>query len=249
MDNLKRPIFLNPKPNTPANRSLIEKLRDIDVSMINWPTITLEKTTNDIDKSALENTSLFIFTSQAAVSFAFDNFSHFRIKPWQKVAAIGPMTKKQLIDKGIDNIICPKKANSESLFETLNDLNFSLKDQQVLLVTGENGRQYLQENLKKLGAIVNLFHPYQRKAIKKPNHDFDYALSNLPIDYVLASSVDVCQALIDNCDILQKKQITAATWIAMSDRIKSHLLQQGFEKILVTDEDLFSTIKRLNQSY
>lgn len=244
MSDAKRsPIILNPRPDTPANQQLLDKLAPLKLNIIHSPALALTKTDASLSLHDIKNCHIAIFISQAAVHFGLPNFQTKIQNDSLSIAAIGEATKKQLEGQGIKDVIIGDKPNSEALFRQIKPMAI---DKNVVLIKGRNGRHYLEKHLSKIAANFTLFCPYERTPLPSLEMDLNNKLTHQHVDFVLATSIDVCKSLLAHAptkDILAKLKL--ATWITLSSRIKHYLESVGINKILVTEENLFSTIEKI----
>lgn len=232
--------LLNPRPVGDANCELIKRLNSLELSLINCPSIEIvpkrctftEHTHNPIDCA--------IFTSQFAVEHGASFFVEKRNQASFSVIAIGKQTERALRQKGFQRTLIAKKESSESLLESLPQ---PLNGLHLALVKGVGGRTFLAENIKRLRCQLSIFEVYTRKKPKNLAKQLKKIELTQPIELALATSIETCDNLLECASRELLAALKHSTWLAKSERIEQYLLQKGFVKIVIAEQDLFSTIK------
>lgn len=127
---------------------------------------------------------LLIFTSANAVVGAH----RLSPLPWRiadhcRIAAIGPATCAALAQRGVGNILAPQSShNSEGLLYALNHLD--LRHKRITIVRGDSGRDFLRDQLQRLGARVDYLEVYRRQQPEHAPESIDAAISATTITTV-----------------------------------------------------------------
>lgn len=251
----KRNILIVRPPEYGA--SLFSKLLAADFNPIRFPTIEFGPTPNQQILQAaiqkLNTTDIIIFTSRAAVLFGIEAIQNFGILPADiKCVAIGPATKEALLQRGIQNVICPEDPPYES--EALLKLPIfqNIKDTSIKIFRGNGGRQLLFETLVARGAELEFVECYQRcvpsvnsyeimKFFKE--NDSDDNLDAIIIVMSIESLMNFKKMVpVELWSSIQRKPL-----IVISERLKQKAQDLGFSKVLLsksTEDDSIISLLR-----
>ncbi len=130
---------------------------------------------------------IWIFTSPAAVRFAFPLAPDLAIAARARVLCVGPGTARALARRGVRALTPRTSSDSEGLL-ALPELA-EVRGQRVALVCAPNGRDMISQQLRQRGAQVDAIHVYQRAAPRLTRHHFN-ALANAsaPLQTLVVSS-------------------------------------------------------------
>lgn len=144
------------------SKSFMEKLRLLGVMPVLMPTIKIIEAidTNEV-RMVMDNVNVYnyiIFSSTNGVNSFFQALKQkgkdSRILEGKKIASIGPVTGEALSNYGITADLTAKTFVAEGLLETILSSG-SVKGKKFLLVRSDIGRNTLQDELKKAGALVD----------------------------------------------------------------------------------------------
>jgi len=205
-------ILLNTRPQ-PTNNELSELLQvELGIQVLQLPTITIQPVTSYLD----EPVDYLIFTSANAVLHS--QASLIEDKDTIPVIAIGEKTKATLQQLGWKNILTPSVANSEAVI-AIHDIN----NKKIAIVTGEDGRALLYEQLSQKGAVITELFCYKRVMPQRIDQSIVKKIEVENIAIVLITSIacydNLCTILGDAVTKLQKSSL----WLVFSDRIKTHM--------------------------
>lgn len=212
------------------NQKLCELLSEQGAKVIAFPTIAIQPLESSSDCSNLSEFDVAIFTSVNAVKFSVPQLlqSH---KVWPKklkVAAIGNSTKKVLEDYDLPcHYIPASNFSSESLLKLAEFQH--LNGKKILIVTGANGRLFLQEALKARGATIEKLFCYQRKVPNYPASAI-IRLSELKIDVIVCTSNSSLKNLAGILGKPLASEYKSMQIIGFSARIIPLATQLGFTK-------------------
>jgi len=157
--------ILNTRP-AGQNESLSQAIKAAGGVPIECPLLAIEPVESTSDSiSALGNLSTIqqaIFISTNAVHYFFAGLEAFNLK-WPsiiRVIAIGSSTARALNNRGVRVDDTPVLTGSESLLQLASMQN--VKNQLILLVKGESGRELIAETLVSRGATVLPMAVYRR---------------------------------------------------------------------------------------
>lgn len=143
--------------------NLKNKLRDLGAEVTEINSIKIQKTKMNLQeyKNKLQDYDHIILTSVNAVNIFFEYLKEEKydirnIKA--KFSVIGKATRKTLENTGIQPFLMAREFVGEGLFKVLKPhIN---KGEKVLIPCSSGSREYLKEEIEKLGALVDRVHTY-----------------------------------------------------------------------------------------
>ncbi len=120
--------------------------------------------------NALSRKHLAIFTSPAAVRFAFDLCPSLRVARGSAFA-LGAGTARALARHGIDATMPTERSDSEGLL-ALRGLS-RVRGLRIALIGAPGGRDLIAPTLRRRGAIIEAIHVYRRAAPRLTRRHFD----------------------------------------------------------------------------
>jgi uroporphyrinogen-III synthase len=153
----------------PRNRAaaLEAAIRNAGGEPILWPAIEIADPDDfgpfDRVVRRLESFDLAIFISPTSVERAFARMKKLGIAwpPRPAIAAIGPGTRRELVDRGFDQVLAPQdQADSERLLAL--PAFAGMHGKQVVIFRGSGGRELLATVLSERGATVEYAECYRR---------------------------------------------------------------------------------------
>src|SRR5215472_16087426 len=146
---------------------LSQPLRDLGAEVIEVPTIEIRSTgsyaTLDNALIKIDHYDTLILTSVNGVEVLFERYDRLGlpIEDMQHllVVAIGPATAREIQSEGLGVSIVPEKYVAEGVIEALHGKIF--KGSRVLLVRAKVARDLLPDELRKLGAMVDVIEAYE----------------------------------------------------------------------------------------
>ena len=148
---------------------LSDPLRQLGAEVIEIPTIEIRWTTSNtrLDEVLIkiDHYDTLILTSVNGAEILFERYNHLglNIADMQHlmVVAIGPSTAAAIQSEGVGVSIVPKQYVAESVIEALTGKIF--KDSRVLLVRAKVARDVLPDELRKMGAQVDVIEAYETR--------------------------------------------------------------------------------------
>lgn len=170
----KRIIITRPKEQS---RGFTEMLQIQGAEVIEFPTIEIvpPESYKEMDKalSSIEKYDWIIFTSVNGVRPFFErlkiNKKDIRELKGIKICAIGPRTAKEVEDYGLSLDLVPVEYRAESVIESIGKEN--IKGKKILIPRAEVAREILPEELRKMGADVDIIPAYRTL---KPEAELDW---------------------------------------------------------------------------
>lgn len=214
----------------PQGILLCEQIRLLGGRPVYFPTIEIVPYENDNLLSNLDQYDILIFISPEAV---YQSAKLIRKLPKKvKYAAIGAMTAKALEEIGLPAAIFPLEDwNSEGLV-ALPDMQ-AVKGKKIAIIKGLGGRQWLEEELERRGAKVNLILVYQRALPQIEIKPYVDLLQRDIVDVIICTSNEGLQnlkiLLNDAWPALQKTPL-----LVISERMVLRAQELGFKQILLS---------------
>ena len=175
----------------------------------------------------LDKQNIIIFVSRNAVEL-FGAALQARLASDVLAVAIGASTAQVMEERGFQPVIWPDApAGSESVL-ALPELQ-DVKDKDILIVRGQEGRELLADTLIERGAITNYLEVYQRVLPMPTQQQLTHALL---AECIIISSVN---SLTNLCQLIGEENIKNKHLIVVSERIKQYAIGQGFEYINVAE--------------
>lgn len=197
--------------------SLTQRLEDLGGEVIEFPTIQIKPPENfdEIDKAigALKTYKWVIFSSVNGVNAFFDRMKKldfdFRLLHDAKICAIGPITAKALEDLGFTVEYIPEEFRAEAIIEGLKDK--ISKGDRILLPRADIARELLENELTRLGAMVDCVHVYRTVIPEKKRDDLIH-LFHTKIDIITFTSSSTVKNFIeiigkDNLELLKNTKV------------------------------------------
>ncbi|OGT44949.1 MAG: hypothetical protein A3E82_01840 [Gammaproteobacteria bacterium RIFCSPHIGHO2_12_FULL_38_11] len=144
-----------------------------------------------------------------------------------QLIAIGPATKNALIKLGFIHIITPKTFNSEGIL-ALPELK-NINNKSVAIISGENPKPLLTQELNLRGTRVKNIFCYSRKPVL---HDMNIVFPKLikyPIDTILSASSESLFYLLQLFKTPEHRQWLLNKKISIiSEKMKAEAMEAGF---------------------
>jgi len=153
----------------PQARALSGPLREKGAEVVEIPTIEIHPpaTYAPLDQALgnIAGYNVLILTSVNGVSAMFDRYRELRLNKDEMrhllAVAIGPATAQAMREEGIDVSVVPERYVAESVVEALHGRITA--DSRVLLVRAKVARDILPNELRKMGAQVDVAEAYETK--------------------------------------------------------------------------------------
>ncbi len=221
-------------------QNILESLEVRLATTVHFPVISISASNNLATTSKhlrnLASYQLIIFISANAVHYAMRTAQGLDITlDHAALAAVGPATKAALESYGCQVSIAPASGfNSEAL---LNDpVLQDIAQQNILIVRGEGGREYLRQTLESRDAKVDYAEVYQRQMPTTRNPVELNQLSSSDTA-ILLYSAESAQNLWSLCSPNEQQWLTTVTFIVGSARISEAVTTLGFAKDSIIAEN------------
>ncbi len=160
---MTKTTILNTRPEF-SSQPTAQVFEDSGFAVINFPCIEITATENRDEISAkLSQVSVrdtVIFTSQHAVTFAYQLYPLLKLTKENTVITVGTKTAELLELHCHADIWVPEKQNSQGVIELLQNLN-NIKS--IKLITATNGREEIQEFADSNSIELQQINVYQRQ--------------------------------------------------------------------------------------
>ena len=189
---------------------------------------------SDLDKvlAELAEFHIAIFVSANAVAPVFGRLKDgFPADVW--LAAVGGSTAGVLESYGRKVDLIPEQSmNSEGLLllESLNDVD----NERIVIFRGEVGRELLADTLQQRGATVDQVSVYRRACPGTDPRALDDWRNDLK--FITVTSNESLDNLLQIATIDQAQRLKILPLIVLSERMKTHATEAGFNTVYVTRE-------------
>ena len=191
------------RPEASANE-LSTALSALGAHCYTFPTLAIsECALSEADKQCILNLDqykLVVVTSQHAARFGLERIDQYwpQFPSDQTWLAIGQKTASLLANESL-SLLSPKQDhNSESLLKE--PILQKVKQQKILIMKGQDGRDTLHQVLSKRGALVDQLEVYSRQRPEVSTQDVQKALVEFQADYIVALSGETLLNLISLCE-------------------------------------------------
>jgi uroporphyrinogen-III synthase len=239
MTKLKMPLNIVVTRPLPQGKQLVEKLNAAGYTALSQPFFDIKSNAEQTDIKQLlaqTNAQFFIFVSVAAVEFADQAWS---LKLWQQpqsttsFIAVGEKTKAALLNCGLTTVISPSQQNSEGLL-ALNELQ-DVKNKDIIIVRGDQGRELLAKQLSASGANVHYLSSYQKIWRSLNCNELVNQWKKTAINCIVVTSIALLEQIIKLLAQNSKDWQKNYHWVVISERIATKAQQLGLNNINVAD--------------
>jgi uroporphyrinogen-III synthase len=198
-------------------------------SAILFATIEIEPVTNQYIMSIIDKINQYdivIFLSQNAVAYLASLCQHINcLTPL--VASIGPATSSALARYQIPVDLMPSHYDSEHLASLLQQQD--LTDKKILIISGEGGRVYLENQLKSSGAYVDKIAVY-RRICPPVSKVFIEKVVQIKNSVLIITSCESFENLFEICKTNAAQEwLSRVRMVVVSQRIKCFIESRGFK--------------------
>ncbi len=213
------------------SQQLSKLVSNLQGRCLNWPALTLQKTTTPTNEQQqiINQADIFIFISKPAVNFGVEWIEK---NQQAQILTVGSGTAGQLKDKSGKIASYPQQENTEGLveMEALQQIN----DKNIVVFKGEKGRNSLQQQLVKKGANTTNINLYRRQAATM-SATVASRIEAFSPNFVHVTSVAVAQSL-DKANqkfkLLDKQNVIL---LVASERIEKAVVALGFYQTVNLD--------------
>ncbi len=143
----------------------------------------------------LADFDMVVFTSSNAVESLHEQLTLPLKNGSCAILAVGPATASALENRGLTLTESPQAPfNSEALLKSATLCNRNL--QNVLIIKGTGGRDFLQKTLEKQGLRVSILETYERYLPEISESRLDHVFLNSPVDIVTITSNETLKNLV-----------------------------------------------------
>lgn len=207
--------------------SLLKRLEALGAQVSHFPAINITLTPPDsADLTWVKGAHLIIFASVNAVHGLMAG-------PGQpadlilgtQVAAIGPSTTEALRQADLEPTIeAPPPHNSEALLST--SMLQTPRNQRIVIVRGQSGREKLAEELRRRKAVVNYLEVYRRDP---PTSMLSLEeMSGGPPEAICITSVEIAENLLRCITPVERAVLLQSTLIVGNPRIANGCRRLGY---------------------
>lgn len=212
--------------------ALINQLKGKGATVLHQPAISIVSDKNASQQALIEQINNFdwlIFISKNAVEYGLDLMeAKQQLKSDLKLAAIGKATCEALNQRGYHTVYCPSEGyDSEALLQSDAFSAEQIKNKNVLIIRGGQGREHLKQTLEQRASLVCYLDAYKRQPAKLSLAPTD--LHN--IDVITISSQQGLDYLVKLFDAMTVKSMLDKLLIVPSERCHKRAAEIGFKQI------------------
>jgi uroporphyrinogen-III synthase len=175
---------------------------------------------------AAQGAEACIFSSPAAVRFAFDLLPAWPASSRRRVIALGDGSARALQRRGVPSIVPPERSDSEGVL-ALGELA-QVRDRRIVIIGAAGGRGLIASTLRERGAEVVEAHVYARIAPRLTQRHFAaLAAADDPL-ILLLSSAEVLRHLLALLPPPLLARLQQQTIVVSSARLGEIVARQGF---------------------
>lgn len=222
-------------------RALTNKARAAGARPLGLPGLSL-RATNDMAvmrehlREVAATAQVAIFTSPAAVRFAFRLLPTIPLQPGTQVFVPGAGTQRALARHGLRATAPPQRSDSEGLL-ALPGLA-DVRGQSIVLIGAAGGRELIAPTLRTRGATVESIDVYERLPPRLTQHHFDaLAQASDPL-IMLVSSGAALAHLVRLLPAPLLARLRRQPLVLSSARLAAFAHEQGFVQTLVASSAL-----------
>lgn len=229
-------LITRPEQQAEALSQLVEQQ---GWNAVRFPTLEIVATDVNNIKQQLKTIDCYywvIFISVNAVNFALSaNDGKIDCFNNTSIAAVGKATEKALLAAGITVDLVPEtEFNTEGLLAT--DAMKHVKDQAILIVRGQGGREELANSLQQRGANTEYLDVYARKIPSASHLVVTEMLQQGVLSLITITSGDALKNLLAMIDHRLHDKLQNVPIVVISHRIKKIAEQYKFKTIAVTNK-------------
>ncbi|MEK9747929.1 MAG: uroporphyrinogen-III synthase [Pseudomonadales bacterium] len=215
----------------PLNAPLAEALRLAGDACWEHPLLAIEPLPADAQRLLIQTSTAWdrvIFTSQASVDYSLELLKTLqRSKPQPAYYAVGQATVDRLAGEGL-TAGAGQDNGSESLLEAMLPLP---SEQRILLITGQGGRQLIDDVLKRNGHHLTRCEVYRRQSLVDTS--LDRLVQEHSIDTVLITSAQALSALTQSLDRATREHLQL---VVMSKRIADIASELDYARVVISND-------------
>jgi uroporphyrinogen-III synthase len=240
--SLRTKRILVTRPRHLATR-ICELIESKDGECVLFPTIDIQPIISSDELSKLFNNinvyDIVIFVSRNAVICAFDHYiDSFKLPEKLNFIAIGGGTAEALTERNLADVLhAGEQADSESLLQLPELQTELIQGKTILIVRGVGGREYLADNLKARGAIIEYAEVYKRCLPEYGIQERHKIWQDIKPDAVLVTSSDGLENLIQLTLENDRNQLFNTPLVCMSKRIMDLGKASGFNSRICVVKD------------
>jgi uroporphyrinogen-III synthase len=235
---------------------LCRLLEDQGASTLRLPAVEIKAAGERRDTAArlgdVSNFDVIIFTSSNAVRFGAPLLDQ---KRGLTLAAIGPATARALNQAGYRVAVQPQETyDSESLL--LHPKLEHPAGRRILIITGSNGRPFLEQELRLRGALVVTAEVYRRVPANPSRAVLASLLERFAagaVQVITATSLEIAHNLLEMATPELREEFERVHWLVPGERIAAGIRERGVSAPLLQadsaeDQDLVGALLRWRSS-
>jgi len=231
------------------NADLRDRLENSKIEVLSFPLTKINPLDNyALFDSQLENLGSYqhlIFISTNAVHYFVERVKKNTIQLPKKIclSAIGPSTKKRLVDFFNVEVYCPQKKFDSENFTKLAIFD-NLEGQNILIVRGVGGREVLKKRLAGKGANIDYAECYLRHYLKLDMNSIHKAIQNKSKIYFLITSYESALSFSNNANT-QESDWLSSTYCIVNHERTGQALKHLFRGVSIAPDLDHTTLEKM----
>lgn len=227
------------RPVMPASRTA-QRLAALGATPYVFPTIIIEAPRDPMPlKKALASISGYhaaVFVSPSAAEMVIAPFgaAPTKLPASLKIFAPGPGTAEELQLRGVMRVFIPKSSfDSEGLLALDEFQEKAISGKHIAIFRGNDGREFLREELSKRGAQVDIVTAYHRRPPNTPPTGLIELLQQKKVNAISAMSSDAVQNLVALIPTIERDTLLFDIALyASHPRIAETATRLGFRRVV-----------------
>lgn len=238
------------------NEKLGQLLNSAGFKTLNFPTIEIIASPKTGTLKQLEssksNWDIALFVSRNAVDFTFKYLDPASLPDSIQLGVVGKGSWIALQQHGVHSHIIPASDfNSEGLLAS-SELQ-QVKDKNIVIFRGQEGRNLLGDTLRERGAKVDYIEAYQRVTPDYPAGHFTQLTQNHYPDLAIFTSEEGLKNAFEILSPGEAEPLTNIPWLLISERMRETARNLGHNADIIiassaSDEGILQAIKDWHQA-
>lgn len=220
-------------------RQLVDLLNQSGIVALHLPLFTFEsgKDLENLPNKLLQlNPGDYVFlVSKSAVDFSVKTLKEtgFQWREDLHYFTVGQRTAEYFSSQSERIIHYPiSQENSEGVL-ALPPMQ-QLDEKQILILRGNGGREYLPEQAKQRGAVVDILECYRREPIIYHNEEQTSFCKRSGVDTLVVTSLEILHSLIEFVPESEQDWLKTCRLVTVSRRISDTAKQYGWQNIILS---------------
>lgn len=221
-------LIVRPEPDASELQSALSTQ---GIASLCYPAVSfIQSTPSTLSIQSLRNAKYIITVSKPATQFADQILkSNHLTWPSTDYFAVGKGSAELLAKCSDHEAQSPKLETSEGLLELLK--SESLQNKSITILRGDSGREFLKEQLEKLGARVSYFESYRREWHPLTSEEDIIQWRAFEIDTAIVTSFEQLKFFVQQVPSEDKNWLHSLQLLVPSQRVAALAAELGFQKV------------------